>query len=155
MRADGHAGVDHLLGDLRMPGGVLADLEEGRLQTFVGQRLEHGRRVPRPGTIVEGQDDFLVAEEVILLEMLKAEAGTADGIDLDDPREPHAAGLVAGRNGSGGGLTLSGCVRRWRIGIGCRRSLHRLHLASRFRCTVGAGLGALAHRIDGRAPRSR
>src|SRR5262249_60004837 len=94
---------DRLLGDLRMPGCVLADLEEGRLEAFVGKYLEHGGRVAWPGTVVEGQDDFLVAQEVILLEMLEAEAGTAGGIDLDDPGEPHAAGSVARRNGGGGG----------------------------------------------------
>ena len=99
MGAKRHAGREHLFGDLRMPACVLADLEEGGLQAFVGQRLEHGRRVARPGTIVEGQDDFLVAQEVILLEMLKAEAGTAGRVDFDDAGQPHAARLIARRNG--------------------------------------------------------
>ena len=57
-----------------MPSRVLADFEEGRFQTFVGQRLEHSRRTG-PRTIVEGQYDFLVVEEIVLLEMLEAELG--------------------------------------------------------------------------------
>jgi hypothetical protein len=84
MATDRHAGGNHLLGDLRAPSGVLADLEEGRLQAFVGKLLEHGGRVARPRAVVEGQDDFLVAQEVVLLEMLEAEAGTAGRIDLDN-----------------------------------------------------------------------
>src|SRR5262249_55395173 len=40
MRSNRHAGLDYLLGDLRMPVRMLADLEEGRFQAFVGQRLE-------------------------------------------------------------------------------------------------------------------
>src|SRR6478735_6111099 len=42
MGAERHAGRNDLLGDLRMPARVLADLEEGRLQAFVRQCLEHG-----------------------------------------------------------------------------------------------------------------
>ena len=102
-------------GDLRVPSRVLADLEEGRFQTFVGQRLEHGRRVAAKDRR-RRSDDFLVTQEVILLEMLEAEAGAAGGIDLDDPREPHAARLIAQRNGRG-------CRRglRLRRRIQCRR----------------------------------
>ena len=37
----------------RMPGRMLADLEEGRFQAFVGQCLEHGGRVARPRAVVE------------------------------------------------------------------------------------------------------
>src|SRR5262249_61337180 len=113
MVADRNAGRDHLLGDLRMPGRMLADLEEGRFQAFVGQCLEHGWRVTRPRTVVEGQEDFLVAQEVILLEMLEAEARTASSIDLHDSGQAYAAGLVAGRNGGGSPLGVSPCVRRW------------------------------------------
>ena len=86
MGADGHAGLDHLLGDFRVPSGVLADLEKRRLQALVGQCLEHGGRVARPRAIVEGQNNFLVAQEVILLEVLEAEAGAAGRVDLDDAR---------------------------------------------------------------------
>jgi uncharacterized protein YjbJ (UPF0337 family) len=39
-----HAGLDHPLGDFWVPGGVLANLEEGRFQAFVGQRLQSGLR---------------------------------------------------------------------------------------------------------------
>ena len=45
-----HSGCEHLLGDLRMPSRMLADLEEGRFEAFVGQRLDHGGGIagPRP-----------------------------------------------------------------------------------------------------------
>ena len=66
-----------------MIGGVLADREEHRLGAFVGERLEHGGRIARPRTVIEGQHDFLVGEEVELLEMLEAEARSARGVDLD------------------------------------------------------------------------
>ena len=107
---DRHAGVDHLFGDFGMPRRVLADLEECRLQTFVGQRLEDGGRVRRPRTVVEGQNDLLVAEEVVLLEVLEAEARAAGGVDLDDARQTHAARFVAWRNVARRrrGLALSG-----------------------------------------------
>jgi hypothetical protein len=54
---------------------VPADLKEGRFQTLVGQRLEHSRRTG-PRTVVEGQNDFVVAEKVVL-EMLEAETRAA------------------------------------------------------------------------------
>src|SRR5262249_51726516 len=82
MGANRNAGRDRLFGDLRMPAGVPTDLEEGCFQAFVGQRLENGLRVARPRTVVEGQDDFFITQEVILLEMLEAEAGTAGRVDL-------------------------------------------------------------------------
>ena len=47
---------------------MLADLEERRLDAIVLQRLEHHRRVFGPRPVVEGQHDFLVAQEVVLLE---------------------------------------------------------------------------------------
>ena len=97
--AERHAGCQHLLGDLRMPSPMLADLEEGRFEAFACQRLDHGGGVAGPGPVVERQHDFLVAEEVILLEMLEAEAWTTRGVDLHDARQAHAARLVARRNG--------------------------------------------------------
>jgi len=53
VRADGVAGSDDLFGDLGMPHRVLADLEERGLEAIVGERLEDGRRVLRPGAVVE------------------------------------------------------------------------------------------------------
>ena len=116
MGADCHAGREHLLGDLRMPGRVLADLEESRLEAFVGQRPEHGERVAGPRAVVESQDDFLVAQEVILLEVLEAEAGTAGGVDFDDTRQAHAVGLVAGRYAFG--QTVARAVDCFNVGHG-------------------------------------
>ena len=51
--------------------------------------------LPGQRAVVESQDDFLVAQEVILLEVLEAEAGTAGGVDFDDTRQAHAVGLVS------------------------------------------------------------
>jgi hypothetical protein len=57
MRSNRHAGLDYLLGDLRMPGRMLADLEEGRFQAIpsdsqvfpdhIGVRLESKTRTLR------------------------------------------------------------------------------------------------------------
>src|SRR6266550_7752904 len=74
--ADGMAGRGHLLEDGGMIGGVLADRKEHRLGAFVGERLEHRRRVDRPRTVVKSQHDFLVGEKVELLEMLETETRT-------------------------------------------------------------------------------
>lgn len=41
---------------------VAADEEEGRLHAFLGEGIEHFRRRRRPGTVVEGQDDFVIAK---------------------------------------------------------------------------------------------
>ena len=78
-----------------MPRRVLADLEECGLEAIVGERLEHGRRVLRPGAVVEGQHNFLIAQKIVLLEMLEAEARSAGRVDLDDARQAHSARLVA------------------------------------------------------------
>ena len=84
MGADSHPGLDHLFGDFGMPHCVLADLKKRGFQTLIGESLEHRRRALRPGAIVKGQDDLLVAQEVVLLEVLEAESGAAGGVDLDD-----------------------------------------------------------------------
>jgi hypothetical protein len=59
MAADRVTGGSHLLGDFGVPHRVLANLEERGLEAIVGERLEHGRRVVRPGAVVEGQHDFV------------------------------------------------------------------------------------------------
>jgi len=46
-----------------MPARVFADLEEGRLDAIVLQCFEHHRGVFGPGTIVERQNDLIVAKE--------------------------------------------------------------------------------------------
>src|SRR6202041_1257409 len=107
MGNDRHPGRDPLLGDFRMPARMLPDLKEGRLQTFVGKRLDDRHGVLWPGTVVKGQHDLLVAEKVVLLEVLEAKPGAAGGVDFDDARKAHSTGLVAGwdavrrRSGSG------------------------------------------------------
>ena len=102
-------------GDFGMPSRVLADFEEGRFQTFVGiSALSSTAGVLGQGPSSKVKTTSLVVEEAVLLEMLEAEAGAAGGVDLDDPREAHAAGLVALRDGAGGwrAHVLSGSVGR-------------------------------------------
>src|SRR5690606_17181081 len=40
----------------------------------------------RPRTVVEGEDDFIPAQEIVLPEMLESETGAACRIDLDHAR---------------------------------------------------------------------
>jgi hypothetical protein len=88
MAADRVTGGSHLLGDFGVPHRVLANLEERGLEAIVGERLEHRRRVVRPRAVVESQHNFPIAQEIVLLEMLEAEAGTTCGVDLNNARQP-------------------------------------------------------------------
>ena len=65
MRADRHPGIDELFSNLGMPAGGLADFKERCLETFVLERLDYGQGADRPGSIVEGQNDFFVAEKIV------------------------------------------------------------------------------------------
>src|SRR6185295_19867270 len=89
------AGGKDLLENLRMIGGVLADREEQALGAFIRQRLEHGGR-GRPWTVVEGEHDFLVGEEIELLVLQEAEAGTACRVDHDNAADAECIGIGAG-----------------------------------------------------------
>ena len=111
MRADRMAGRHHLPEDFRIVGGVLADRKEDAVGAFVGERLQHGGRVHRPWAVVESQHDFLVAQEVKLLEMLEAEAGAAGGVDLDGAGDAERVGIVAGRTGPRGRCRRGGTAR--------------------------------------------
>ncbi len=84
--ADRVAGGGHLLGDFRMPDRVFTDLEERGFEAIIGKRLEHSRRVIRLRSVVEGQHDFVGAQEVVLLEMLEAEPRSTGRIDLNNAR---------------------------------------------------------------------
>src|SRR5262245_26055945 len=95
VRSNSVAGRCHLFHDLGMPPGVLADREEDRLGALLGQCLEHGWRMSRPWTIIEGQHDLFVAEKVIGLEMLESEAGPASRVDLDNAGNSKGVGIVA------------------------------------------------------------
>ena len=157
VRADGHSGIDYLFGDSGMPSRVLADLEEGRFQTFVGQRLQYSRRTA-PRTVVEGQNDFLVVEEIVLLEILEAEPGATCGIDLDNPCEAHAAGALALRDCAGGrrGHVLNGSVGRQAIRPGRRRRVaFFLHPCRRSRGSWRFDSIHLGEVAVGRVPRGR
>jgi hypothetical protein len=70
VRADRHPGIDELFSDLGMPARKLADFKKRCLETFVLKRLQHSYGAHRAGPIVEGQNDFPVAEEIVSSEML-------------------------------------------------------------------------------------
>ena len=77
--------------------------------------LSTRRRIARPRTVVEGQHDFLVAQEVVGLEMLEAEARAAGGVDLHHARDAervrdwsHFASVAAGAAaGAGAGVAAA------------------------------------------------
>ena len=81
------AGRGNLFQDAGFVGGVLTNREEDGAGAMRGQRLEHRRRALRPGTVVEGQNDLALIQEVVFAEMLEAETGTAAGVDLDRARD--------------------------------------------------------------------
>src|SRR6187551_1107522 len=113
MRADGMTRRRDLLHDLWMPAGVLADRKEERLGALVGERLEYRRCVARPRTIVEGQDDFVVAQEVVGFEMLETEPGSPGGVDLNRASNAERIRVVT--------FCRSWCRRRCRSGATRRR----------------------------------
>src|SRR5262249_26853756 len=94
VRADGMAGSSDLFHDLRVPTRMLADRKEKRLGALVGQGLEYGRCMSGPRAVVERQDDFMVTQEIVSLEMLEAEAGSARGVDLDNAGNSEGIRIV-------------------------------------------------------------
>jgi len=82
--ADRHSGSKHFFRQLGTPARVFSDFEERRLETLVSQRLQDGCGAARPRSIVERQNDLLVAQEIVSLQVLEAEYRAASGIDLDD-----------------------------------------------------------------------
>src|SRR5207249_1380179 len=89
--ADGVALRGHLLEYVGMPERVLADGEERRLDAMRGERAQHRGRGGRPRAVVEREHDLALAEKVVLLEVLEAEARAAGGVDLDHPRSAERA----------------------------------------------------------------
>ena len=125
------SGGGHLLEDAGLVGGMGADREEDRLGAVCGKRGEHGGRVLGPWTIVEREHDLALAQEVVALEVLKAEAGAAGGVDFDDPRNAESIWIAArGRHGGGQGCRrgLGDDDRRLgRVGAARGRVVHRPH----------------------------
>jgi hypothetical protein len=72
-------------GDLRMCVDIAAEQEEGGADAFRLQGVEHPRRGCRPGAVVEGQHQFLVAQRQGVGEVLAADPGGASGIDGQHP----------------------------------------------------------------------
>src|SRR6516164_6504865 len=98
MAADRHSGGSELFSQIGAPSCMFADLEECRFGAVVLQRLEHHRRVSGPWAVVEGQSDFLIAQEIILFEMLGSERRATCRIDLNDSREPEGVRIIASSN---------------------------------------------------------
>ncbi len=65
----------------RMRRHVAAEQEEGGVHAFVLERVQHLRGRGRPGTVVEGQHQFLVVERQGLRELLAADPRRAGGVD--------------------------------------------------------------------------
>ena len=134
MGADAMTGRRHLFENFGVVGRVLADREKHRLGAFVRERLEYGGRICRPRTVVEGQHDFLVRQEVELLEMREAETRPAHGVDFHHPADAERIRICArglwlrgngrlGQNGSGGVNILG--YRDWFGGSGRCKPLGR------------------------------
>ena len=87
MRTDGVAGFGNLLEDFRVIARVLADRKEDRLGAMVGEGGENAWRIVRPRAVIESQHHFLVAQEVVLTEMLETETRAARGVDFNRTRE--------------------------------------------------------------------
>src|SRR5258708_32639626 len=117
MGADAMAGRRHLFENFGMVGRVLADREEHRLGAFIRERFEHGGRVYRPGTVVEGQHDFLVRQEVELLEMLVGPPVVSISTTRLTPSASGLAHAAFGCGGTGGSAGLvavtSKCLGIW------------------------------------------
>ena len=117
----------------RIVGGVLADGEERREYALTRQRLDDCGG-GRPRTIVEGQNDFLITQEVMLLEMLEAESRSASRIDFDDAGYAKCSWVPARRSRVCGSIAaggLGGC-------FGTRRRRNRDLCGGRFRrCECG------------------
>src|SRR5262249_3152762 len=116
--SNGVARSGHLLHDFWVPPGMLADGEKHRLRALVRQRLEHRRSVTGPRSVVESQHDFVVGQEVIGLEMLKAKTRPARRIDLDHAGNAKRVGIVTFyRCRKGRRCRRSGCSRSGRRSI--------------------------------------
>jgi hypothetical protein len=113
VRADGMSGGGHLAQDLRIIRGMLADREEGGADALVCQRLEDGRG-GRPRSVVKGEHNLVVAQEVEFLEVLKAKTRPASGVDLDNPSDAERVRIGARRFCRRGGRSRRRRSRRCR-----------------------------------------
>src|SRR5215216_5526419 len=84
---DGMPLLRHLLENLWVPERMVADREEGRLGALRRECTQYGRRIHRPGAIVKGEHDLVCLQEIVHLEVLKSESGTAGSVDLHRARK--------------------------------------------------------------------
>ena len=73
--------------DFRVRFDIAAEQEEGRQHAFVLERVEHFRGGGRPGAVVEGEHQLLVASGSVTGKLLAADPRRALGVDLE-----HALG---------------------------------------------------------------
>ena len=79
-------------GDLRQALGVAADLEECRANALIGKRAQDFRRRLGGGTVVEGEDDFMVGERDRSRVGFEADFESALSADLGDARRSKLVG---------------------------------------------------------------
>src|SRR3954447_10903272 len=93
---------------------MLADREKDAGGALVRKRLQHRGRVDQPWAVVEGQHDFLVLEEVELLEMLETKTRASGGVDLHHAgNTEHVRPAIAGHLGAGRGRWSRRRGRGW------------------------------------------
>ncbi len=149
VRTDRMACGRDLLENVGVIGGVLADRKERRLHTMVGERREDCRCVVQPRAVVKRQHHFAGLEEVMLLEVLEAEARSASSVDLNGARcaERVRIARARGRCGEPAARARRGSLRhhlrRWRCGS-------RSWLRGRADCgCTAAGAGAATAVLTG------
>ena len=81
---------------------ILAQQKERGAHAFVLERVEHLRRGARPGTVVEGQDQFLFAQRQRRREVLAADPGRGLGVDLKHAFGTESVRIARARLRDGG-----------------------------------------------------
>ena len=97
MHTDCVTALDDLAEHFGVAGCELAYREKRGLHALGGKRGQDGFGVCGERTIVEGEDNLLRIEEVICLVVLKAEAGSARGVDFHHAR--HAKRVIVAGTG--------------------------------------------------------
>ena len=81
-------------GDFRMRFDISAEQEEGCLHAFSLQRIQHLRRGGRPGTVIEGEDQFFGRQRQSSGELLAADPRCARGIDVKHALGAERVGIA-------------------------------------------------------------
>jgi hypothetical protein len=76
----------NLLEDFRMPHGMFTDREKHGFRALLCQGLKHGWRIAGPRTVVEGEHNFSITQEIVSFEVLEPEARSSGAVNFNDPR---------------------------------------------------------------------